>query len=85
VPFKFELNQVVELRVSEEWGHVKGRAEYASGVKCYYVHYKGADGRAVEAWWDETELMAMEDDRHPGAPVYACNVEDVPKDAVIKE
>lgn len=83
--FKFDLNQVVDIRVSGEWGHVKSRADSISGVNQYQVHYKAADGRVATGWFDENDLVATEDDRHPGAPVYVCNAEDVPEDAVIHE
>lgn len=81
--FKFELSQLVESRVSDEWGHVKARAEYATAENSYLVHYKAADGRAVSAWFDESDLDAVEDDDHPGCPVYA--VVDLPEGAVVEE
>ena len=31
VPFKFELSQLVTMRISEEWGEVQARAQYANG------------------------------------------------------
>ena len=30
-PFKFELSQLVEMCISDEWGEVKARAQYADG------------------------------------------------------
>lgn len=56
--FKIELGQEVEIRISSESGSVKARAEYKNGPKQYLVHYKAADGRAVEAWFEEEELQA---------------------------
>lgn len=35
VPFKFELSQLVEMRISDEWGEVKARAQYADGENQY--------------------------------------------------
>ena len=57
--FKYELNQLVESRVSNEQGHIKARAEYATAENSYLVHYKAADGRAVSAWFDESDLGAV--------------------------
>nr|DAW36423.1 MAG TPA: hypothetical protein [Caudoviricetes sp.] len=71
VPFKFELSQLVEMRISDEWGEVKARAQYADGENQYLIHYKAADGRATTAWFGESMLGATEDDRHPGCPVFA--------------
>ncbi|MGO3011728.1 MAG: hypothetical protein ACTID4_00010 [Hafnia alvei] len=70
--FKFEITQLVESRVSDEFGEVKGRAEYSTHENSYFVHYKAADGRAVSAWFDESDLDAFEDDAHPGCRVYAA-------------
>ncbi|EFC5393341.1 hypothetical protein CQ979_003191 [Escherichia coli] len=71
VPFKFELSQLVEMRISDEWGEVKARAQYADGENQYLLHYKAADGRATTEWFGESMLEATEDDRHPGCPVFA--------------
>ncbi|HAW0457861.1 TPA: hypothetical protein JLJ37_002410 [Escherichia coli] len=70
-PFKFELSQLVEMRISDEWGEVKARAQYADGENQYLIHYKAADGRATKEWFGESMLEATEDDRHPGCPVFA--------------
>ncbi|MUM75711.1 hypothetical protein GNZ05_26695 [Escherichia coli] len=40
IPFKFELSQLVEVRISDEWGEVKARAQYADGENQYLLHYK---------------------------------------------
>lgn len=56
--FKFELTQVVQVSISGEEGHVKGRAEYATDTNQYFIHYLAADGRAVNRWFDEGELTA---------------------------
>jgi hypothetical protein len=58
--FKFSLGSNVRLVVSGESGHVRGRAEYVSGEDSYLVHYKAADGRAVEAWWPESALESAD-------------------------
>lgn len=55
--FKFNLNQEV-LLFSGEAGEVIGRAEYTNSANQYRVRYRAADGRAVEAWWDEEALSA---------------------------
>ncbi|HEN3542580.1 TPA: hypothetical protein U5E01_003790 [Yersinia enterocolitica] len=81
--FKFELNQLVEPRISDEWGEVRGRAEFVASENQYFIFYKAADGRALSAWFNESELEAVEDDRHPGCPVYAPI--DPPKGAVVEE
>lgn len=54
--FKHELGQVVQVTVSGEEGHVKGRAEYANSCNQYLIHYCAADGRAVDAWFEEGEI-----------------------------
>lgn len=69
VPFKFELSQLVTMRISDEWGEVKARAQYANGENQYLIHYQAADGRATTEWFGESMLIAMEDDRYPGCPV----------------
>lgn len=56
--FKFELGQVVEVSISGEEGHVKGRAEYANMNDHYYIHYLTADGRGVDGWFDEGEISS---------------------------
>ncbi|HDL7689604.1 TPA: hypothetical protein P0N90_004286 [Yersinia enterocolitica] len=81
--FKFELNQMVNIAVSDEFGEVKGRAEYASTENQYYIHYKAADGRALNAWFNECDLEAVADDRHPGCAVYAGR--ELPAGAVVEE
>lgn len=56
--FKYELYQPVGLIKSDEVGTVEGRAEYTSSEPQYYVRYKAADGRQVEAWWTESAIRA---------------------------
>jgi hypothetical protein len=55
-PFKFALDQQVQIKVSGEIGQIIGRAEYTTGENSYYLRYQSADGRAVEAWWTESAL-----------------------------
>ena len=81
-PFKFELSQLVEMRISDECGEVKARAQYAYGENQYLIHYKAADGRATTEWFGESMLEATEDDRHPGCPVFACM--KLPEGAVVE-
>jgi hypothetical protein len=54
--FKFELKQRVVISASGEQGEVIARAEYSESTPAYLVRYKAADGRAVEAWWNESAL-----------------------------
>ncbi|WP_430689868.1 hypothetical protein [Klebsiella variicola] len=54
--FKHELGQVVNVTISEEEGHIKARAEYTHAPNQYLIHYRAADGRAVDAWFEEGEL-----------------------------
>jgi hypothetical protein len=56
--FKFALGQSVAISASGESGQIVGRAEYEHAENSYYVRYKAADGRAVEAWWTESALSA---------------------------
>lgn len=55
--FAFVLGEVVAISASGEHGSVIGRAEYSHAEDSYYVRYKAADGRAVEAWWPESALQ----------------------------
>lgn len=80
--FKFEITQLVKSRVSDEFGEVKGRAEYSTHENSYFVHYKAADGRAVSAWFDESDLDAVQCEEHPDCPVYA--VTELPASAVVE-
>ncbi|KZL17639.1 hypothetical protein PsAD2_02975 [Pseudovibrio axinellae] len=56
--FKFQLNDTVKITASGETGTIKSRAEHTTGTNNYRIHYKAADGRAVEAWWDECDLAS---------------------------
>lgn len=52
-PYKFKLGQQASITVSGETGQIIARAEYTTGTNSYLLRYKSADGRAVEAWWNE--------------------------------
>jgi len=54
--FKFDLCNQVAIAISGEIGEVIGRAEYGHSENTYYLRYKSADGRAIEAWWPESAL-----------------------------
>lgn len=54
--FKHELGDTVTNKTSNESGEVVGRAEYTNCESSYYVRHKAADGRAVKAWWDESDI-----------------------------
>ncbi len=54
--FKFNLGEQVTVEVSGETGEVLGRAEYTTAANTYFIRYRCADGRAVEAWWQEDAL-----------------------------
>ena len=58
--FKFNLGEKVTVDVSGETGEVLGRAEYTTAANNYYVRYRSADGRAVEAWWQEDALRTAD-------------------------
>lgn len=57
--FKFPMNYTVKIAASGETGTIVGRADYATSENCYYIRYKAADGRATEAWWPESALVAF--------------------------
>ncbi len=57
--FKHELGQVVTVSISEEEGHIKARAEYTHGPNQYLIHYRAADGRAVDAWFEEGSCLHL--------------------------
>ena len=57
--FKFDLKQVVKIEESGEVGTVIGRCDYVAADNNYFLRYKAADGRAVEAWWTESALSGQ--------------------------
>ena len=54
--FKFELNDSVSLKYSDETGVVIGRSQYTDSANQYYVIYKAGDGRQITSWWDESHI-----------------------------
>ena len=56
--FKYELKQAVTIAASGEAGEVIARAEYITSESSYLVRYQAADGRATEAWWQESALAS---------------------------
>lgn len=59
--FDFDLGDSVFILASSEKGEVIGRAEYNNGApNNYFLRYKSADGRAVEAWWEENAIGLQE-------------------------
>ncbi|EIC0165179.1 hypothetical protein K9325_004019 [Salmonella enterica subsp. enterica serovar Kinondoni] len=70
--FVFELNQLVDIRISEECGEVKGRAQHVNSENQYLIHYQAADRCARSRWFAESELEAVYDDAYPGCPVFAA-------------
>ncbi|MGC6387240.1 hypothetical protein ACMV8I_06170 [Ewingella sp. S1.OA.A_B6] len=58
--FKFELAAQVMILISGEAGQIKARAEYMNHANAYLIHYKAADGRAVNSWFDENEIQAAQ-------------------------
>lgn len=49
--YKFNLNDIVKLEMTEERGRVIGRAEYAETAPRYLVRFVAGDGRQVEDWF----------------------------------
>jgi hypothetical protein len=58
--FELQLGQNVVIKVSGEEGEVIARAEYLNSANSYYIRYRSADGRAVEAWWTEDALIGVQ-------------------------
>jgi len=56
--FKYEIGNHLTIEASGESGKVIGRAHYLVGENSYLLRYKAADGRATEAWWTESSLVA---------------------------
>ncbi|MBU9153153.1 hypothetical protein KTD28_00860 [Burkholderia gladioli] len=57
--FSFNLGERVAIAASGETGEIIGRADYTESADSYFVRYKAADGRAVEAWWSEGALDSL--------------------------
>lgn len=56
--FDFKLGDKVKIERSDEHGEVVGRAHYRDSNPNFLVAYVAADGRACEAWFQESELAA---------------------------
>lgn len=56
--FLYDLNQIVKLKDSEEYGTVTSRAQYVASENGYLVRYKDATGCQVTRWWGESDLAA---------------------------
>lgn len=56
---KFVLGSTVIIVASGETGEVIGRAQYAHAEDSYFIRYRCADGRAVEAWWTDSALELL--------------------------
>lgn len=93
--FKFKLGQQVQIQVSSEAGEIIGRAEYTTTENTYNLRYKSADGRAVQAWWDESALALYQPCRRCGdtgrarlaysseyGPCDECNAAALPSSTV---
>ena len=63
--FKFSLGQQACIKVSGETGEITGCAKYTNTENNYLLRYKCADGRATQAWWDESALA-------PHTPCREC-------------
>lgn len=81
--FKFCLGQLVNLRISDEFGEVQARSQHVTGENQYYIYYQAADNCATERWFSESQLTAVEDDRSPGMPVFGCV--ELPEGATVEE
>ncbi|EAB6803398.1 hypothetical protein EI048_18515 [Escherichia coli] len=81
--FKFCLGQLVNLRISDEFGEVQARSQHVTGENQYYVYYQAADKCATERWYSESQLVAVEDKRSPGMPMFGCM--ELPEGAVVED
>ncbi|WP_199229998.1 hypothetical protein [Azospirillum sp. TSH58] len=59
ITFPFSIGDTVKIKASSETGAVRGLSIVASGVTSALVHYKAADGRAQECWWETDVLEAV--------------------------
>ena len=55
-PFKFNLGQKVEDRVTHYHGKITARAEYLHGPNTYLVEGVDTTGRPIEVWVAEDRL-----------------------------
>jgi len=68
--FKYHLGQLVNLRISDEFGEVQARSQHLNAENQYLIYYQAANQGACERWYSESQLTAVEDDRHPGCLVF---------------
>lgn len=54
--FKLGLGDTASISASHEQGTIIARTEYLNSEPSYLLRYKANDGRAVEAWWQESAL-----------------------------
>ena len=55
----YALGDSVKIKHSKESGTIIGRAEYPHSECTYLIRYQAADGRAVEAWWNESAIAPV--------------------------
>jgi hypothetical protein len=73
--FIYLLGQRVAIVESGECGTVIARAQYERNEDRYLVRYKAADGRATEAWWQESAITyAVGSVPPPFAPMAGVEV-----------
>lgn len=70
--FKYCLGQLVNIRISDEWGEIQARSQHVNGRNQYYIHYQSANGCATDRWFSESQLSAVKNDLTPGMPVFSC-------------
>ena len=56
-----KLGDKVKLATSGEEGKVIGVAHYLHDTTSFQVLYKAGDGRQVQEWWKEEEIVLVED------------------------
>ncbi len=54
--FKFELNESVKMRLTDERGVIRARAQYSDCADAYLIVFKAADGCQIENWWQESYI-----------------------------
>lgn len=58
---RYQLTELLTIAASGEEGQCIGIAVYTNRQTNYLIRYKAADGRAVEAWWDEDALRGSDE------------------------
>jgi hypothetical protein len=48
------------------------------------VHYRVADGCAVEKWFDEDDIVVLEAEENLDQPIYVVKAEDAPENVIIE-